>query len=266
MERLTKEFKQREIEVIGISGGDGTYQKTLTTIVNVYKDAPLPKIAFLRGGTMNNVADCLKIRGTPETILSRLIYRYHQDVEFQIVNLPLLKVNNIYGFLFGNGLLYRFLVDFNKVLEPTKLRAAWMLFFAMCHAYCNSKRGAELCQRVDADVLIDGKPWPFKNYVTIYAGTVETLGLGFFALYRTRTEPGKFQINAFSMPPRQVVNTFPRILMGKKVGSEHYLDAIATEVKILTKEPQGFMLDGELYPAVSEIKLSLGPTLQIITG
>ncbi|MDP2600272.1 MAG: diacylglycerol kinase family protein [Deltaproteobacteria bacterium] len=264
VERLAQEFKDRGVEILGISGGDGTYQKTLTTFIKIYGETPLPQIAFLGGGTMNNVVHCMGIRGTPEMILSRLIYKYHEDTPSKMSECPLLKVNEIYGFLFGNGLLYRFLCDFNKVDGPTQWTAAWMLLEAMCHALANSKRGCELCRKVDAEVTVDGKLWPFKNYTTIFAGTVETLGLGFDALYRARKVPGKFQLLSFSLPPRQVVWSFPRLLLGKPVPSENWLDDMAGEVVIKTKEPEGFMLDGELYPETTEVRLSLGPQLKII--
>ena len=264
VENLAREFKERQIEILGLSGGDGTYQKTLTTLINVYGDTPLPNIAFLGGGTMNNVVGYLGIRGTPETILSQLIYRYHEDTPFKLVDCPMLKVNDIYGFLFGNGLLYRFLCDFNKVVEPTKWTAAWMLFKDTCQALLHSKRGTEIARRIDADVYVDGKLWPFKNYVTLFAGTIETLGLNFRALYRTREQPGHFQMIGFSLPPRQIVCAFPRILMGKKVDSEHFIDTLAQEVVIKTKTAEGYMLDGELYPLTTEIKVSLGVTLKVI--
>lgn len=266
VKKLAKEFMAREIEILGLAGGDGTYQKTLTALVHVYGKTPLPKIALLGGGTMNNVVSCLGIKGTPETILSRLIYKYHQGQPFQETGLPLLKVNDHYGFLFGNGLLYRFLVDFNKVEAPTQWSAAHMLMTAITQAVLQTKRGKALCERLDAEVKVDGRPWPFKNYTTIFAGTVKTLGLGFHALYRAQSEANKFQICAFSLPPRQVVSSFPILMMGRKVPSENWLDDLASHVQIRYREPQGFMLDGELYSPIPHVDLSLGPVLKIIVS
>ena len=265
VKKLAKEFKNRAIDIIGLAGGDGTYQKTLTALLSIYGKDPFPKIALLGGGTMNNVVNCLKLKGTPETILSRLIYKYHQDQAFQETTLHLLKVNDQYGFLFGNGLLYRFLLDFNQVEGPTRWTAAWMLASAMGHALVHSKRGKALCARLDANVTLDGRPWPFKNYTTVFAGTIETLGLSFDALYRARKEKDKFQICAFSLPPRQVVSSFPVLLMGGKVPSENWLDDLAGEVEIHYREPQGYMLDGELYGPVEKVKLQLGPAIRVVS-
>ncbi|MBI4125243.1 MAG: hypothetical protein HY466_04860, partial [Deltaproteobacteria bacterium] len=262
--KLAREYKSRSNDIIAIAGGDGTYQKTQTVLVHVYGRDPLPKIALLGGGTMNNMVNCLKLKGTPETILSRLIYQYHQDRPFRETQLHLLKVNDQYGFLYGSGLLHRFLIDFNKVEGPTRWTAIRMLLSAMGQALAHSKRGKVLCERMDADVTLDGRPWPFKNYTAVFAGTIETLGLGFNALYRARKEKDKFQICAFSLPPRQVVSSFPVLLMGAKVPSENWLDDLAGQAEIHYREPQGYMLDGELYPPVEKVRLAIGPAIQVV--
>ena len=58
---LAREFKEKGIDILGISGGDGTNHRTLSTFLEVYGETPLPKIALLRGGTMNNLANQLGI-------------------------------------------------------------------------------------------------------------------------------------------------------------------------------------------------------------
>ncbi|MDO8493814.1 MAG: diacylglycerol kinase family protein [Deltaproteobacteria bacterium] len=264
--KLALEFKSRGVEVIGISGGDGTYQRTLTTLIQAYGESPLPKIALLGGGTMNNIVKCLKIKGTPETVLSRLIYRYHQGSPFKETRLKMMKVNDIYGFLFGNGLLYNFLCDYNKVEHSTPWTAARLLAVAACHALLNDRRAQKIAQRVEARLLVDGREHPFKNFVTIFGGTVETLGLGFNVLYRARSTEDKFQLSGFSLPPRQIIFSFPLLFLGRKVPSENWIDELASRVTIETEEPQGFMLDGEVYEPVRKIELSIGKILDVIVG
>src|SRR5690349_1305212 len=53
--RIAEDFRKLEIDVLGISGGDGTNHVTITGFLEVYADEPLPPIAFLRGRTMNTV-------------------------------------------------------------------------------------------------------------------------------------------------------------------------------------------------------------------
>src|SRR5512143_2297199 len=75
--RIAEDFRRLKIDVLGISGGDGTNHVTITGFLEVYADEPLPPIAFLRGGTMNTVANSVGVpRGRPDGLLSSLIGRY----------------------------------------------------------------------------------------------------------------------------------------------------------------------------------------------
>src|SRR5258706_1175340 len=56
LHRIAEDFKRLRIDVLGISGGDGTNHVTLTGFINVYGGMAPPPIAFLRGGTMNTLA------------------------------------------------------------------------------------------------------------------------------------------------------------------------------------------------------------------
>ena len=55
LKRVAADFRQSKIEILAINGGDGTISKTLTAFINEYGDEPLPKIAILKGGTINVV-------------------------------------------------------------------------------------------------------------------------------------------------------------------------------------------------------------------
>jgi len=264
VENLAQTFKEREIEIIGISGGDGTYQQTLTRIIQVYGKTTLPKIALLGGGTMNDIVTCFGIRGTPEMILTRLITKYHQDVSFKQLECPILKVNDQYGFLFGNGVLYRFIANYNKVENSTRLTAARMLLQDVSSGVVHGPKAMELLKRIDTEVLVDGKEWPFKNYSSLICGTIKTLGFGFNALYRARSQAGKFQIIGCSLTPRQLITSFPQILLNQKIKSDNWLDAMTSHISIKYETPEGHTLDGEIFGPYKKVDISLGPTLKLV--
>jgi len=260
---IVHEFKERKIDILGISGGDGTNHCTLTTFINEYKDTPLPKVAFLRGGTMNAIANALDIHGSPEQILSNLILKYHEDQPFDTTEVDLLNVNGKYGFIFGNGLLSRFIDVFYKN-KGGPFSAFSLLSKVIFGSYFNTRFTCDLAERFDAEVLIDGEPWRFKNFTFMDAGTMDHFSFGVRPLYRARSKPGFFQMMGFSGSPRDIVNSFPRILLRKPQKSKYYEDTMGQRAEIKLEKPQAYMVDGDMQPASDHIILEAGPRLTVI--
>src|SRR5208283_405822 len=125
LQRTAEDFKRLDIDVLGISGGDGTNHVTITGFLEVYAPnvlehdaprSPLPQIAFLRGGTMNTIADSVGVqRGRPEGLLDRLLRAYAERATRPLANVErrVMRVQPTgsaggavrahYGFLFGTG-------------------------------------------------------------------------------------------------------------------------------------------------------------------
>ena len=75
--RVAEDFRSLDIDVLGISGGDGTNGVTITGFLDVYQGSALPQIAFLRGGTMNTAANSVGVAARPpEGLLDRLVPAY----------------------------------------------------------------------------------------------------------------------------------------------------------------------------------------------
>src|SRR3954447_13253606 len=90
--RVCEQFRDERIEVLGISGGDGTLHHTLTAMIKTYGEKELPTIAVLRGGTMNTVANSLGIKGETGKLLFELVDKHRRGVEVPVVTRPLLQV------------------------------------------------------------------------------------------------------------------------------------------------------------------------------
>jgi diacylglycerol kinase family enzyme len=262
------DFKERDIDILGISGGDGTNHKTLSIFTDVYGDKPLPKIAFLRGGTMNNLANQLEIHGTPEDILSNLIVKYHEEIPFVERRINMIKVNGDYGFLFGLGLINRFIDIYQNVDGgPTPLRAALLLIRATISSLVNGKLARHIGERFDADITIDGKPAPFKNYMMIFIGTMRSLGFKFRPLYRSDSEEGRFQAVAICSTGRQLMYTFPKALLAKPANSENVVDEMTSEVILEFPEPMPYSIDGDIMEEPTRrVEITTGPLIDCIVA
>ncbi len=266
VEALAREFKEKEVEILGISGGDGTYHVTLSTFIKIYGETPLPKIAFLRGGTMNNIANALEIKGLPEKILSNLIFKYHAGHEFKTTEVDIMSINGKYGFLWGIGLVSRFIEEYYRSVKKTPLNAGKLLVYFLASAVFNTSFIQKMCERFDAKVIVNGKEWPLKNYILLFSGTLETLGLHFDPFHRAREKAGFFHLIGVSTVPRNVLWGFPWIFARKKVPSEDYIEDLASDVTIELSEPMTYQIDGDVQPATDRITIKTGPRLTIIVS
>ena len=267
VERLAAEFKERGIEILGISGGDGTVHMTLTTFIEVYGDKPLPKIAFLRGGTMNNTANIIGVKGSPEKILSNLILKYHEDKPFKESEVDILKINGNYGFLFGMGAVHNFIEDYVSTDgKPSPARGLFILSKCITSAVFQTKYSRKICERFDARITVDDEPVPFKNYTMLMTGTIETLGFGFNPLYRARTKPGEFQFVGISTTPRDLLMKFPYALMSRPPKSEDYYDCMGKKMVLEFDQPMPYQIDGEPMAETDRIEIGVGPRLTCIVS
>ncbi|PKN54676.1 MAG: hypothetical protein CVU56_25290 [Deltaproteobacteria bacterium HGW-Deltaproteobacteria-14] len=113
---IVARFKREGVDVVAIVGGDGTAGIMARGIVAVYgAAAAAPPLAMLRGGTMNTVANALRLpRGKPEEHLTRLLERTGSGVLPPVVWRPTLVANGRLGFLFGTGAFYTFLEQYYR--------------------------------------------------------------------------------------------------------------------------------------------------------
>lgn len=265
---LAREFKEREVDILGISGGDGTNHRTLSVFLDVYGDKPLPKIALLRGGTMNNLANQLGIKGKTEKILSSLILKYHEGIPFKEVGINMIRVNGAYGFLFGMGLISRFIKVYQDVEGgPTPFRGAMLLARAVFSSIINGRFARRLAERFDCRITIEGKPAPFKNYMMIFAGTMSTLGFNFKPLYRSTSVEGKFQSICISATGRQLLYTFPRVFFALPARSEHLIDEMTSDMVLEFESPMEYTVDGDFADKPADrIEITTGPALTMIVS
>jgi diacylglycerol kinase (ATP) len=263
LRRVAEEFKTRDIDILAIGGGDGTNHVTLSQFIEVYGEKPLPQLTFLRGGTMNTLANSVNIKGNSEKILSNLIYKYHEGKSFETTELDLMKINEKFGFIFGLGAIYRFMEAYYRGMPPSPPKATWTLTRSIASAILNGKFARGLFERFDAQVEVDGEPWPFSNWSAIFAGSIPFLGLK-FRVFHYAEEPGVFHAIGFSLPPRNVLKFVPYMFLGKKTPSEELVEQPAREMRIRLSQPMAYTIDGDMLPAAREITVSTGPRLKII--
>jgi diacylglycerol kinase (ATP) len=274
--RVAEDFRKLDIDVLGISGGDGTNGVTITGFLDVYQNSALPQIAFLRGGTMNTVANSIGIpRGRPEGLLDSLIQQYVQDASKPLQNVErhVMKfhghgASDHYGFLFGTGVVYGFLSEYYAGGQPNPVIAAKTLLRGVGSTIV---RG-EMIKRMAAPfrgcvTLADGTKWEERDYLAIAGGTIDQIGLNFRPFYRFDEKPGQFHLLGIHTTPFGFVRQLPRIWRAAPMAEGHTYEAITPSCVIDSpKERIQYMIDGDLHECASPLHVNIGPKVRIVVG
>lgn len=263
--RVAEEFKSRDIDALAISGGDGTIHCTLTAFLRVYGEKPLPKITFLKGGTLNTVARTMGIHGKTEKLLSNFLVKYHEDIPFEVKKLRLLRVNNHYGCLFGIGLIYNFMDAYYNHKEVSPWVAVKTLSHTIFSALFNTPYTRKMNARFDAEVIADGQVWPYANYSAIYAGSIRQFGLDFNNFHYMIAQNQKIHACAMSCQARTILPYVWKMRQGQVSGLPDLFEQPVTNFEIKLNQPLPYMIDGELLPPTDHYVISAGPELQVLT-
>ena len=262
--RVADEFKSRTIDILAISGGDGTIHCTLTAFLKVYGEKPLPKITLLRGGTLNTIAATMGIHGTTEQLLSRLLIRYHEDMPFTEKKLRLMNINGSYGCIWGCGVIAAFMDNYYKHANLNPFIAAKTLAESIFSAVINGRVAREMFDRFDAEVEVDGQKWAFANYTALFAASIRQFGLNFNVFHHMLQQNEKFHAYGISMPPRTLIPLLKKMHDGRPSHSEYVLDQIAEKMTITLGKPLRYTIDGDMLGPADKFEIQKGPELTVL--
>ena len=270
VEDVARQFLENQIDILALNGGDGTNHVTLTRFIKVYGDHPLPKIALLRGGTMNTVADGVGVKGTPSRLLANLVDKYYTGGGFETTARDVIEVSTetetVYGFIFGNGIVANFLEAYYETGSPSPPTAAVLLARAVAQIPTGGPLIDKIIRPFRAKITFgDGYAWPDQDFLSVLASTQDQLGLGFRPFIRCEERPGSFHILGSHGNPLALGAALPRIRLGLPVSDEVFLSEVATEVSFEADEPFPYTVDGDMYTAgEGRVTLRTGPRVEII--
>jgi diacylglycerol kinase family enzyme len=296
--RVAEDFRKLDIDVLGISGGDGTNSTTITGFLDVYQGNALPQIAFLRGGTMNTVANAVGVRrGRPEGLLLRLCRAYVASAARPLANVerhvmclrgdgaravkhttggdgapastysPALATK--YGFNFGTGVVCGFLSEYYGYGQPPNpVVAAKTLLRGIASAAVGGEMIRRMAEPFRGSVETDdGTLWSEQNYLAVAGGTVDQIGLNFRPFYRSNETPNTFHLLGIHTSPMGFVRQLPRIWRAAPMAPGHTFEAVTSRATIRSpRSPLRYMIDGDLHECDGPLHVSIGPRVRIVVG
>jgi len=268
LQQVAERFRDSDIKVLAINGGDGTVARTLTAFIRAYGDQPLPKIALLRGGTMNVLASNLGVRGSPESLLYRYLEAHSASTPLKLVGVQTLEVEGNYGFLFADGVAYAVLEEFYQ--NKTGPVGAALLVLRLC---VSALQKGPLFRRLILSQKLELAPRPNDTIelesCAVMASTIEKMPLGPRLFPLARKQPGRFQFFAVKSKPEELIWHLPAIMLKNGEGSSPGKISYCCEELAITSDLYDkkymYSLDGELFTAASNsITVRLGPKIEFV--
>lgn len=259
-----REFRRLGIDMLVIDGGDGTIHHTLSTFIPLYGETDLPPVALLRGGTMNNIARSLGIKGLSEEILRGILNDLKARVLLEVVRTNTIVVNDRHGFIFGLG----FPVNLLEAYYRGKGRGAGKVVKVLLEILYSTLQGgggsSPFFRAIAATIQIEGEVLSNRRYTAILSSTVREVGLGFKPTRRAGQEEGFFQILCCDMGPRRMGLTVLRMILAMESRDPKLVDRMVTQCTIHLESPTDMQIDGEIFRSQEEIRLHIGPAIQFI--
>ena len=265
LSQVAREFRDRDISILAINGGDGTISRTLTAFIKEYGSKPLPQIVLLRGGTINVLAQNLGIRGKPEEVLYRLLQAHSSGKPIKTEKLATMEIDGNFGFLFGNATTARFLAEFYRNKSGPIGAVLLVLRLALASLF-NKPLYESVVTAHDMTIAADGKEPRTLKAVALMCSTIEKGPLGFKLFPKARRGPHVFQSVAFVVAPEKLPLHLPLVILRPGEGEAFgKISTCATTMKVTCEDSRTYTIDGELYEAPGAmIEIKPGPILEFL--
>ncbi|MFA5625210.1 MAG: diacylglycerol kinase family protein [Bradymonadales bacterium] len=258
-------FRRIGVDMIAISGGDGTSHKTIEIVLSVYQNQPPPPILLLPTGTQNMIPRSFGIAGNGLSTLLLAIARYQHNVPMRCIKRNILKVNEHHSFMFGCGTAARFMIPYYESGETNPIGAAKMMFSYSMDALRGGEKSAKISAPIEMEMTLDdGDVEKHHGVHTFFCSFVERLPLHFVLFPRAGRDEGVFEIAYTSATPAHFAKALPYVLMGTSRSIKNVNRRLARKLKLRFSKPEPYTLDGDLYDPCDSFDISAGPELLFV--
>ncbi|MBP1726128.1 MAG: diacylglycerol kinase, catalytic region [Deltaproteobacteria bacterium] len=248
-------FAQREVEIVGINGGDGTIQAVLTALFHHRPFERPPLLAIFRSGTDSAIARDVGLAG-PRDHAVQALCRWADTGAGQgvILRRQVLRVQitperqPLYGMSFGAAAIYKGILFCRRRVHTLGFHgdvAPGLTILRVLLALASGK--GDLVTPVPMAISLDQNPPLYLNCLMVLISTLERLSAGLRPYWGK--ERGPLHYTAVTARPRKMLLALPALVRGRQgrhgTPENGYLSHNVREVSLTFKG--GFTLDGELY-------------------
>ncbi len=292
---IMKKFREDEVDIIGITGGDSTFTYGLTHLIRTFGD-DLPYVFPLCGGTNNLFAKAFDLDLRPEKLLKKMVHAYGEDPKHKIPAIArgTLEITRGKGadpdfaFLFAAGFPAGFLQKYNEgraKRDPNDhswetfrhWRFGWILsrtiisrLFGRAGTYHH-----KVFEPIIGDLTIDGDEHKrtYPNYSCLFATTIDIRYWGVKPFMGVQDVEDHFRIVGGDMGLLHLVANSVNLVTGHRFygGSRELLrkvgmfDDYITTFTFTPENGTSYLatLDGDVERIAENVRISKGPKIKI---
>lgn len=263
--KVASDFKEHGIKILAINGGDGTISQTLTAFIKAYDGAPLPKIAILRGGTINVLAENLGIKGSPEQVLYRLIERHSINNLTVTRKISTICIEGQHGFLFGNGTTAGFLELFYKN-KTGPLGSILLGVKIILSKIFGTKLYKKTVKAIETSAEVDDRTVEKHPAIATFIASIPRMPLGFNLFPKTYENSQTAQLVSYiGSAEKDIYKILFDFFIRPSKPSDVKISHCGRNFLVKCEDTNPYTLDGELfYPKTTEVNVQLGTELEFI--
>lgn len=262
-----RELAEAGVELVAISGGDGTVQGLLSEMINSGHFATLPKIAVLPSGMTNLIAADVGLDGAPAASLARLLgmaaagQAMREERRRMITMRHAADAAPAHGFFLGTAAFYRATMlsraEVQRLGVQKSLAAGLSLFWFLLRALIGSRKADDPLHRGEPmELHVDGKALPDAEQFLVLCTTLDRLILGLMPFWGDGE--GGLRYTSIAFPLRRFGWALIPILRGRPrrwMNDLGYRSGRAGEVSLATDCP--IVMDGEIFPVARAVPVRL---------
>ena len=269
------DFAAAGIDVLAVSGGDGTLQRVLNIAVNDKPFPVLPLFAMLPGGTTNMIAyDIGTVRKRGDALAALLRRIDSGALAGGVVVRPLLRLEGgdtrypRHGLFFGAAGVYEATTLNRRTVDAMGFRDDFGPGLRIAAVLGRLLIGRDPVQSVNMRLDIDGNVGTHSPYLAVFATTMDKLSLNMRPYWGEGDGP--IRLTTIAQGARSIFRAAWPMLRGKRsalLTLERGFDSRNIAAMELTFEG-GSVLDGEFYFAshVTPLRLSVSGQIAFVSG
>lgn len=260
-------------DIVAVVGGDGTLKNFVDYFIPLSSGKKeIPFIFPIGAGSLNvvqkNVFPAQTIGTAPRFICSIAnMFRDKKEISAQFVR----KVNVLrfkeaelihYGFMFGNGVIYKAMQLYYERGGGVE-RSLLLMLELILSVISGSKKASHFTKFIRSEFVIDGKKYPHEVSLASLASVFGKMVLFTRPFIKKTLAPEEFFFAIYGDNPLTLVLNFFQIALGKKV-LEKSFNGSAKKVQMYFEG--GYTVDGEVFERrETEIDITVGPQILFLT-